>query len=131
MNLSNTLGFKKHRTEIKYSLKKERAFNRLREDTTPENSGNRTLYSNRWVNRVTLLQNILDNWAVFQELWDGILEGKVDSEIRGQVIGVQKQMQNFNFFLECNWEFFYSAMHTRHVIKLSQLQKYVFQPCKV
>ena len=61
--------------------KKGRKFNRLREDTTPGNSGNRTLCSNRWVIRGTLLQSILDNWAAFQELWDRILEGKVDSEI--------------------------------------------------
>ena len=57
---------------------------------------------NRWVIRGTLLLCILDNWAVFQKLWDKILEGKVDSEIRGQVIGVQTQMQSFNFFLEYN-----------------------------
>ena len=42
-----------------------------------------------WAIRGTLLQSILDNWAVFQELWDGILEVKVDSEILGQVIVVQ------------------------------------------
>ena len=53
---------------------------------------------NRWVIRGKLLLCILDNWAVFQKLWDKILEGKVDSEIRGQVIGVQTQMQSFNFF---------------------------------
>ena len=47
---------------------------------------------------MTLLQSILDKWAVFQELWDRILERKVDSEIRGQVVGVQTQMQSFNFF---------------------------------
>ena len=34
-------------------------------------------------------------------------------------------------FLEYNLEFFYSAIQTRHVIKLSKLQKYVFQHCKV
>ena len=48
--------------------------------------------------RVTLLQSILDNWAVFQELYNDILEGKVDLEVRGQVIRVQMQKQNFNFF---------------------------------
>ena len=72
----------------------------MRQDTTPGNPGNRTLRSNRWVIRGTLLQSILDNWAVFQELWDRILEEKVESEIRVQVIGVQMQMQSFNFFFE-------------------------------
>ena len=40
---------------------------------------------------------MLDNGAVFQEFWDDILEGKVDSEIGGQVIRVQTQKQSFNF----------------------------------
>ena len=35
------------------------------------------------------------------------------------------------FFLEYNWVFFYSIIHTHHVIKLSKLQKYVFQHYKV
>ena len=33
----------------KYSPKRERAFNRLREDTTPGISGGRTLCSNYWI----------------------------------------------------------------------------------
>ena len=39
--------------------------------------------------------------SVFQDFWDGILEvkaGKVDSEIRDQVILVQTQKQSFNIF---------------------------------
>ena len=44
------------------------------------------------------LQSILDNWTVIQELQDDVLEGRVDLEVRGQVNGVQKQIQSFNFF---------------------------------
>ena len=33
-------------------------------------------------------------------MWDGILKGRLDSRVRGQVKGVQTQMQSFNFFLE-------------------------------
>ena len=62
-----------------------------------ENTGDSALYSNRWAVRGTLLQSILDNWAVFQELWDETLEGKADSEIRSRVIGFQMQMQSFHF----------------------------------
>ena len=50
---------------------------------------------------------ILDNWAVFDELLDDILEGKVDSEIQGQVMRVQTQKQSFNFFFWNNWELFW------------------------
>ena len=63
--------------------KKEEASNRLREDTVSGNPGDKALCSSRWTVRGTLLQIILDNWAVFHKLWDDILEGKVDSEIRG------------------------------------------------
>ena len=98
INSSSTQWFKNHRTKIKHSLKKEGAFSRLREDNTPRNSGSRTWCSKSWVIKGTLLQSILDNWAVIQESWDGILEGKVDLKIRGQVIGAQTQMQRFNFF---------------------------------
>ena len=50
---------------------------------------------------------ILDNRTVFDELLDDILEGKVDSEIRGQVMRVQTQKQSFNFFFWNNWELFW------------------------
>ena len=87
----------------------------MREDTTPGISGDRTLCSNRWVIRKTLLQNILDNWAVFQELWDRILQGKVDSEIQDEVIGVHMQIQSFNFFfLNMTWSF--SILQNKHVM---------------
>ena len=55
---------------------------------------------------VTKYFKYLDNWAVFQELWDGILDGRVDSEFLCQVICVQKQMQSFNFFFGIQTESF-------------------------
>ena len=108
----------------------------MRKNTASGNSGDRALCSNRWTVRGTLLQSILDSWAVFQDLSDDILEGKVDSEIRGQVIRVQTQKQSFNFFF---WiQLGVVLMHTdnlssstRHVIKVSKLQKYIFQHYKI
>ena len=82
---------------MKDSLKGAGASKRLREDTAQGNSGGRALCSNRWTARGTLLQTILANWAVIQDLWDDILEGKVVSEIRGQIILVQTQKQSFSF----------------------------------
>ena len=85
---------------IKYSIITERAFNRLREDTPPQNSADRTLCSDHCIFKRALLQSTLDTWAVLQELWGGISDGKIESKIQGQVIGVQTQMQSFNIFLE-------------------------------
>ena len=121
---------------IKYSPKREEAFNKLREETAPGNSGYRTLCPIRWTVRVVLLQSILDNWVVFQELWNEILEGRVDPEVRDKVFGVQTQMQSFNFFLRIqlrilvlrHTENFSSTLqhtHTCHVMKLRKLQKNV------
>ena len=119
--------------------KRQEASNRFRE-TLPKhwtrNYGDRALCSNRWTVRETLLQSILDNWAVFKELWDDILEGKIDSEIWDQLIRVQTQKQSFRFFF---WiQLGVVLMHTdnlssstHHVIKVSKLQKYVFQHYKV
>ena len=47
----------------------------MREDTAPGTSGDRTLCSNYWTVNEASLQSILDYWLIFQELWDGILEG--------------------------------------------------------
>ena len=74
---------------IKYSPKRERAFNRLRKETAPGSSGYRTLCPTRWTVRAVSLQSILESWDVFQELWDEILERRVDPEVGGRVVGVQ------------------------------------------
>ena len=74
---------------IKYSPKRERAFNRLRKETTPGSSGYRTLSPTCWTVRAVSLQSILESWDVFQELWDEILERRVDPEVGGRVVGVQ------------------------------------------
>ena len=72
---------------------------------------------------------------------DEILEKKIDSDIRVEVSGVQTQMQSFNYFLFImkievlvlthNRHFIFSlAIHTGHVLKLSKLEKHVFQHYK-
>ena len=53
----------KSEKKIKYSPKRELAFNRLKEDTGI--SGDRTLCPNCWAVRGALLQSILNNWDVF------------------------------------------------------------------
>ena len=86
--------------------KKGKGLNRLREGTAAGYFGDKALRSNHWTVRGTLLQTNFDNWAVFQELLDDILEGKVDSVTRGQVIRVQTQKQSFNIFFNTTWSCF-------------------------
>ena len=60
----------------------------------------------------------LNNWVVFQGLWDDILEGKVDSENWGQIIPLQTQKQSFNSFSLVvlmhtdNWSSSLQCIHT-------------------
>ena len=78
------------------------------------------------------MQSILDNWA--QELWDGILEGKVDSEIGDQDICVQTQKESFIIFFNTTGGYFdvyrqlifYSTIQKRHVENVSKLQKFFY-----
>ena len=51
----------------KYSLKREGALNRLREDTVPGNSGDIKLCPNCWAAKGALLQSILNNWVICQK----------------------------------------------------------------
>ena len=69
----------------------------MSEETAPKNSGYRTCPTCSTF-RALSLQSILDNWAVFQELRDEILEGRVDPEVRSRFVGVQIQIQRFDFF---------------------------------
>ena len=65
--------------KIKYSPKRDGASSRLRKDSAAGNFGDTVLSPNCWTVRGALSQNILDNWAVSQELRDAVLRGRVDS----------------------------------------------------
>ena len=84
--------------KIKYSPKREGASSRLRKDNAAGNFGDTILCPNCWIVRGASSQSILDNSVASQELQNGILKGRVDSRVRAQVVGVQTQIQSFNFF---------------------------------
>ena len=72
-------GFKNIKKQILF--KRYGPCNRLREDTATRSFGEITLYPNFWDVRGAKLQNILDNWTVFQELEDGNLKGREDLKV--------------------------------------------------
>ena len=69
----------------------EGAFNRLTEDTAPRKYGDRTLCSNCWAARGGIITKHFKQF--------NCLSG-VDSEVRGQAIGVQTQIHIFYYFFE-------------------------------
>ena len=78
--------------------KKERSFQQVKERQYTRNLWWHNICPNYWTVTGALPESSLDNWVVSQELRDGILNGRVDSRVRGQAIGVQTQMRSFNFF---------------------------------
>ena len=44
------------------------------------------------------MKSILDNWVVLQQVWDESLDGNLEPEIKGKIIGVKSQMNTFNCF---------------------------------
>ena len=72
-------------------------FAKLKDEIAPGTPGFRTLCPTRWTVRATSLQSILDNYSVFQALWEDVKEVATDPEIRARVIGADATMNQFDF----------------------------------
>ena len=99
---------------IKFSLKRLEASNRLREDTTKGKSVDRALCSNRCTVRGGLLQSISDNW-----LLGWYFRGKIrEFEVKSYVFKCKSKV--LISFFEYNWVLFwciqttYLLLYNRH-----------------
>jgi len=59
----------------------------------PNLSGFRTLFPTRWTVKGESLQSIIDNYAVFQGLWEEVKDIATDSDAQAQIVGVEAQME--------------------------------------
>ena len=82
---------------VKFSPKRDAMFTRLKEELVPGTIGFRTLCPTRWTVRAASLHSVLENYAVFQALWQKVKESRIDSEIRARVTGVEAAMNKFDF----------------------------------
>ena len=55
---------------LKYSPKRDRLFECLKQNIAPEMPGFTTLCPTRWTARAASLLSVIDNYTVLQELWD-------------------------------------------------------------
>ena len=82
---------------LKFSPRRDAMFNALKSQTSPETPGFRTLCPTRWTVRGCSLESILENYSVFEMLWEEVRETSTDSETRARVTGVQATMETFEY----------------------------------
>ena len=110
---------------VKFSPKRNTLFDKLQEELSPDTPGFRVLCPTRWTVRAKSLQSVQDNYSVLQELWDFTLDQNLHTEVRARVIGVQAQMESFDFFLVSVLASWFSDMATtcqRHSKAVPSLQ---------
>ena len=56
----------------------------------------------RWTLRTTCFQRVIDNYNALLKLWNDCLETRIESDVRGRIIGCQPQMKKFDFFFGLN-----------------------------
>ena len=44
------------------------------------------------------MESVLDNWVALQQVWDESLDGNLEQETKGRIIGVKSQMTTFDYF---------------------------------
>jgi len=79
---------------LKYSPKRDAAFEALKSQIAPTNPGFRTLCPTWWTVRAATLNSI---FTVLKKFWDLAQDFNVDSESRARIMGVQAQMNQFSF----------------------------------
>ena len=90
---------------IKFSPKRENLLGEIKENLEgPESEakGMIGLCPTRWTVRASCFQRILDNYTALLQEWTISLDEKLQSDIRGRIIGCQAQMNTFDFFFGLN-----------------------------
>ena len=83
---------------IKKSPKRDAMLHKTRKDILLESPGFRALCPTRWTVKAESMKSILDIWFALQQVWDETLDGNLEPEIKGRIIGVKSQMNTFNYF---------------------------------
>ena len=65
-------------------------------------SGLTKFCATRWTVRATCFQRVIDNYDALLKLWNDCLETRLESDVRGRIIGCQAQMKKLDFFFGLN-----------------------------
>jgi len=81
---------------IQYSPKRANHFKNIQVNKCNHASGFRILCPTRWAIRNETFSSIIQNYSVLLELWDEILDERIDSDVRARVGSVCSQMLTFD-----------------------------------
>ena len=65
-------------------------------------SGLTKFCATRWTVRATCFQRVIDNYDALLKLWNDCLETRLESDVRGRIIGCQAKMKKLDFFFGLN-----------------------------
>ena len=80
---------------LKYSPHRDAAFEKLKAELAPNLPGFRTLCPTHWIVKGESMESVVNNYVMFQNLWEEVKDITNDSEVRACIVGVQAQMEKF------------------------------------
>ena len=112
---------------VKYSPRRERLFEEIKDEIAPGSPGVRVLCPIRWTVRADSMMSIIQNYNVLNELWGKACEVVKDTETIARIRGAEAQMVSFEFF----YGLVLGEMLLRHTDNLSRtIQKEHTSACK-
>ena len=82
---------------IKKSPKRDAMFQKLKHEIAQDCPGFRVLCPTRWTVHAASMNSVLDNYEVLLGVWEESKESRLDSDVKARIIGVDAQMQTFDF----------------------------------
>ena len=108
-------------TSIKKSPKRDTVFQNLKQEIAHDSPGYRVLCPTRWTVHAASVNSLLDNYEVLLGVWEESKEFHLDSDMKARIIGVDTQMQSFDFLYGVSL----GAMILNHSDNLSKTLQHV------
>ena len=94
---------------VKFSPKRENLLGQINSSIEMEDeeegisaSGLSKFCATRWTVRATFFQRVIDSYDALLKLWNDCLETRLESDVRGRIIGCQVQTKKIDFFFGLN-----------------------------
>ena len=82
---------------LKYLPHRKSLFDKIKKDVCPGTTGFRILCPTHWTVCAASLSSVIENYAIFQELWLEYLDYTRDTGTKARVLWIEVQMKTFNY----------------------------------